>query len=194
MAQFHDHEYVKGAKSGRNHNEEVTRHDHLGMVMDEGQPTLLWIGRAHRAVAQVPLHGSGRYSNPEFQFQLVGNALFSPCRILSAHLPDQPPKVVGQTRSPRRFRLPAPKEPEAFAVPTDERIRLHIHQRTAPLEHSAEGGHHPPGGIAGPSWFNLPLLEERQLLPKEEVLRSQGTAGMRGEETQSDQVDHDQGQ
>jgi hypothetical protein len=31
--------------------------------------------------------------------------------------------------------------------------------------------------LSGPSWFNLPLLEERQLLAKEEILRSQGTAG-----------------
>ena len=38
------------------------------------------------------------------------------------------------------------------------------------------------GGIVGPSGFTLPLLEEGQLLPKEEVLRSQGTAGMRREE------------
>ena len=42
--------------------------------------------------------------------------------------------------------------------------------------------------------LNLPLLEERQLLAKEEILRSQGTAGMRREESQSDQVEHDQGQ
>ena len=61
-------------------------------------------------------------------------------------------------------------------------------------EHSAQGGHHPPGRIVGPSWFDLSLLEERQLLPKEEILRSQGAAGMRREESQSDQVDHDQGQ
>src|SRR4026209_1826407 len=40
---FHDHEYVKRAKSGRDHGEEVARHDHLGMVADEGQPSLLRI-------------------------------------------------------------------------------------------------------------------------------------------------------
>jgi hypothetical protein len=56
------------------------------------------------------------------------------------------------------------------------------------------GGHHPPGRIGGPSWFNLPFLEEGQLLAKEEILRSQGTAGMRREENQSDEVEHDQGQ
>jgi Thiamine pyrophosphate enzyme, C-terminal TPP binding domain len=32
------------------------------------------------------------------------------------------------------------------------------------------------GRIVGPSWFNLPFLEEGQLLAKEEILRSQCTA------------------
>src|SRR5712691_10358222 len=125
--QFHDHEYVKGAESGRDYHEEIARHNRLGMVMDEGQPTLLWIGCAHRSAAlQVLLDGAGRNPDPEFQLQLVGDALFSPGRILGARLADKLPKVVGQTRPPRWFRLPAPKEPESFAVPTDERIRLHV--------------------------------------------------------------------
>ena len=29
------HEYIQGAKGGGDHNEEVARHDHLGMVMDK---------------------------------------------------------------------------------------------------------------------------------------------------------------
>ena len=53
-AQFHDHEYVKGAKGGRDHDEEVTRYDHLGMVMDEGQPPL----RVDRACAPVRRAGT----------------------------------------------------------------------------------------------------------------------------------------
>ena len=73
-------------------------------------------------------------------------------------------------------------------------IRLHIHQRIAPREHSAQGAHHPSDGIVGPSWFDLPLLEQRQLLAKEQILRRQGTEGMRREASQSDQVDDDQRQ
>src|SRR5215467_4523856 len=34
------------------------------------------------------------------------------------------------------------------------------------------------GRVVGPSWFDLPLLGQRQLLAKKEILRSQGTAGM----------------
>src|SRR6266851_115690 len=63
--QFHDHEYIQGAKGG-DHNEEVARHDHLGMVMDERQPTLLWIGCTPRAAAlQVLLHRARRNPDPE---------------------------------------------------------------------------------------------------------------------------------
>ena len=34
-------------------------------------------------------------------------------------------------------------------------------------EHSLQGDHHPLGGIVGASWFDLRLLEQRQLFPKE---------------------------
>ena len=38
---------------------------------------------------------------------------------------------------------------------------LRIHQRIAPREHSAKGGHHPSRSVVGPSWFDLPLPEQR---------------------------------
>src|SRR5262252_1070213 len=164
------------------------------MVMDEGQPTLLGIGRVHRAVAQVLPHGTGRYSNPELQFQLIGDALLAPDRVVRSHLSDQLPEVLGQARPSRWFGLPAPEQPKSFALPSDERIRLYIHQRIAPREHSAQGGHYPSGGVVGPSWFDLPLLEQCQLLAKEEILRRQGTAGMHREGSESDQVDDHQRQ
>jgi hypothetical protein len=75
-------------------------------------------------------------------------------------------------------------------MPTDERIRLDIHQRVAPWEHPTQGRHHPTGGIVSSSWFDLALLEERQLLAKEEVFCSQSSARMRHEDSQSDQIHH----
>jgi len=62
------------------------------------------------------------------------------------------------------------------------------------MEHSAQGRHHPPGCIVGPPRFNLPLLKERQLLPQEEVFGGQRAAGALREESQSDQVEHNQRQ
>ena len=74
-------------------------------------------------------------------------------------------------------------------MPPDERLRLHIHQRIAPLEQLAQGRHHPAGGIIGPSWPDLPLLEERQLFPEEEVFRRQGNTGSTEEEHKPTEVD-----
>src|SRR5215467_8466406 len=60
----------------------------LATPAHEGQPTLLGIGRAYRTVAQVLPHGTGRYANPEFQFQLIGDALLAPDRVVRSHLSD----------------------------------------------------------------------------------------------------------
>src|SRR5215471_15603895 len=51
-------------------------------------------------------------------------------------------------------------------MPTDECIRLDIHQRAAPREHATQRRHHPTGGIVGSSWFDFALLEERQLFAR----------------------------
>src|SRR5215472_17410613 len=48
-SQVQDHEYVKDTEASRDHNEEVARQDHLGVVADKGQPALLRIGSPPRA-------------------------------------------------------------------------------------------------------------------------------------------------
>ena len=58
----------------------------------------------------------------------------------------------------------------------------------------AQSRHHPPTGVVGPSWLNLPLLKQRQLFPEKKVLCGQSAAGMRHEESQSDEVQHDERQ
>ena len=104
-AQFHDYKYVQGAECGRDHDEEVTGDDHLGMVTDETQPTLLWIARAYRSTrAQVLSHSAGRNPYSEFQLQFVGNAFLSPClRSVSEAIRRRAPDGSGQSRTPNRF-------------------------------------------------------------------------------------------
>jgi len=54
---FHQHEDVKGTKRGRHYDEEVAGHDYLGVIVDEGEPALLGVWRAHRsATAQILRH------------------------------------------------------------------------------------------------------------------------------------------
>ncbi len=102
--------------------------------------------------------------------------------------------MLGRERSPHRFRLPTPKEPEAFAVPTDECIQLDIHQRIRPLEHLTQSRHQPASGIVGSSGFGLSLLEESQLLAEKQILCGKGLVGTGRVESQSDEVHDYQGQ
>ena len=162
---FHDHEDVKSAETGRDRDKEVACHDHLGVVADEGEPSLLRIWFSSGAsILQVFPNRSGRNPDAEFEFQFVGDAFLAPSRILGGHLSDQLPEVLGQAGSSDWLGLPAPEQSKSFAVPTDERIRLHVHQRIAPREYSAQGRHRPPSGVVGASRSNLSLLEQRPVV------------------------------
>src|SRR4030095_7843066 len=162
-------------------------------VMDESQPSLLGIGSPRRPTgAQVLPHSSWRNPDPEFQFQLVGNSLLAPGDVVSCHSSAPLPKILWQPWSSRRLGLLAPEEPESFALPTDERIWLDIHQRIAPLEHSPQGRHRPASRIVGPPRFDLTLLEERELFAEKEILSSQGLVGTDREGSKLGQVKRDQ--
>ena len=47
------------------------------------------------------------------------------------------------------------------------------------------------GAVVCRSWSDLAILEARQWFEKEEVFGSQGAAGMRRENSQADQINHD---
>ncbi len=59
---------------------------------------------------------------------------------------------------------------ESFAAPTDECVRPDCDERIAPVKQAAQRRHHPSRGIVGTAGFDLPLLEERQLLPEKQIL------------------------
>jgi hypothetical protein len=85
------------------------------MIVDEGEPALFGIGRAHgAATAQVLRDRAGGNPDSQFQLQLVGDAFLSPRGILRRHLADQPLEVVGQAWSARRLRLPTPEEADPW--------------------------------------------------------------------------------
>ena len=49
------------------------------------------------------------------------------------------------------------------------------------------------GRYRRPSWFDFPLLEERQLVPEEEILRGEGDVGTGREENDPTQLKQDRG-
>src|SRR5215472_11718184 len=64
---LHPHEYVQVSKSGCDHDEKVTGHDDLGMVVAEGQPARFRIRRTYwTTVSQVLLHGARETRIPSF--------------------------------------------------------------------------------------------------------------------------------
>ena len=57
---FYDDEDIEGTECSGDHHEEVAGHNDLGMVADEGQPTLFRVKRAHRTVPAEVLAGGAR--------------------------------------------------------------------------------------------------------------------------------------
>src|SRR5215831_11724549 len=47
---LHDNEDVEGTECGGDHHEEIASHHNLGVIVDEGQPALFRVRRAHRSV------------------------------------------------------------------------------------------------------------------------------------------------
>jgi hypothetical protein len=137
----HDHEHAEGAEGGRDHGEEVARDNHRGMVADEGQPSLLRIWRSpgpspSQAFLRPRAHSRRRS---------LGSIAAGPwaSRVFPS----------GWTSNAGRTGIPA--------MATDQGVRLHIHQRTASREQSAQRCQYPPGGVVGPWWSDLALLKQR---------------------------------
>ena len=59
-------------------------------------------------------------------------------------------------------------------MPADERIGLHDDEGVVSVEHSGQRRHREPRRVVGTSRCLLALDEERELLPEEEILGSQG--------------------
>ena len=67
-AKFQDNKYIKNTESGCDHDEEVTGHHGLGVVVNKGQPALARIGSAARALAQILGDRARRQADSQLQF------------------------------------------------------------------------------------------------------------------------------
>ena len=92
---LYDDEDVEGTECSGDHHEEVAGHHDLGVVADEGQPTLFRVRRAHGTVtAEVVADGAWGDLNGQLQVQLVGDPFLGPTRIITSNLADQPLEVL----------------------------------------------------------------------------------------------------
>jgi hypothetical protein len=81
---FQDHEYVEHPEHGRDHDKEVAGNDALGVIPNEGHPTLLRIRSAPRpaSLALVLADSTRRDSETKFEPKLVGDSGFAPDGVL----------------------------------------------------------------------------------------------------------------
>ena len=71
---------------------------------------------------------------------------------------------------------------------------LDVHQGATPREHAAQNHHDQSGGIMGPVWFHLTLLEQSELFAQEEILSSQCAARPGNEHEETEEIARDEGQ
>src|ERR1700676_3073652 len=88
-AVFDQHEHVQRRDRGGYGNEEITSHDSLSMQAQECRPAHIPPRPTRRSSRQVLPHGSWRHSKSKFQEELIGNAFFTPHRILVRHSADK---------------------------------------------------------------------------------------------------------
>lgn len=71
-------------------------------------------------------------------------------------------------------------------MPFEERFRFDDHERATPVKERSQTDHGEPEDRGCPPRFGLALLEERELLSEEQILRNQGDPGA-NEQTQEGQ-------
>src|SRR5262245_10968312 len=147
------HKDIEETEGRRDDHEEVTRHDALSMIAEEGRPPLRLTTLArssHAVVWHVFPHGSGRDAQTELAQELVGDPLLTPRWVILSHLFAEESHLSRDARA-AGFGLPPPKEAEALTVPARQRLRLHDAQGRSPVKPVREPNHHEPRRVRGPS-------------------------------------------
>src|ERR1700738_1846126 len=86
---FDHHKDVELAKGRGDDEEKVACNDCMGVIAQEGRPTLIATRETGRAPGHVLSDSAWRNPQPEFQEQFIGNALFAPEQILGCQAPNQ---------------------------------------------------------------------------------------------------------
>lgn len=188
-AKFHHDEYIKDAEPGREHHQEITGNDHLGVITDEGQPPLGRILSGTTASTQILPHRAGRDSNSQPKLQFVGDPLFTPGDVLCCHGADELLQVLRELRSSYASGFTAPEKTESLAVPTYESVGLDDNKSVGPIKPPTQSGHDPASGVVCSMRLNLTFPKQGELFSEEEVLGSERAGRPEEEKRQPAAVD-----
>ena len=86
---FDDHKDIEDAKGCRHCNTKVAGHNRLGMIPDEGRPSLglhALAGPSVWALGHILAYGSRRDAEAELEQEHVRDAFLAPRRIITGHL------------------------------------------------------------------------------------------------------------
>ena len=144
MSQHQEH--VKHLEANRRHGEEIDGDQLLGMILQEGAPSLR---RRLAAAGHVFAHGALTDVDAKLE-QFPMDAGCAPTGILPAHLADQISDLARKDRSSGLAmpHLPGPEQPKAGAMPGNDRFWLDDGQCRAPVV--------PDAGLAKPTTGGAP--------------------------------------
>jgi hypothetical protein len=124
---FDDDKYLENAEGCRHGDTKVAGHDRLGMIPNEGRPSLglhAFVWPPIKTRQHILADGAWRDAEAEFEEQLVGDTLLAPPRLVLRHLVDNRLQLH-RNPWPSRTRLPAPEQPESFPMPAQKGVGLY---------------------------------------------------------------------
>ena len=157
---FQDDQYEQYPHGECRHGKEVNRYHLADMVAQEGAPGLV---RRPSEPAQDARYSALGDGDPE-HLEFVVNPGCAPQRIGCGHLLNESAEFcggAGATSTPAlRLGQPSPEFPEPFALPTDNRVCLDVHQRMSPIRPQA-AERDPKYPVAGRQQGALPFSLKR---------------------------------
>ena len=92
-SELNDYEHIEALKRRRDHGQEITGNDRLGVISHEDRPALIaswWSPRAFRHALLA--NGTRRDLDAELEQEFIGDALLAPARIVARHCSDEHPQ------------------------------------------------------------------------------------------------------
>src|ERR1700756_4938141 len=171
-----DEEAVENTEADRGHGEEVHGRNRFPVIRKKHAPALGWLG-----VSRRPLHpaGDGSLGGSEAQHeQFTVNARRAPGRVLRHHPEDQLSHFHRQFLPTNRFsglRDPTPIQSKPSAMPANDRLRVHEHERLLPGTPETTGEYPEDFVNRSHRGSGMLALQHRQLLPESEIFQEQAS-------------------